>query len=1175
MKTKLRLFCIFLCLTVVNNVFADILDDDGSITLVGEYNGHKVYVVNEGVDTYSCSPDRIYINRELKRGDWYLYGNYYDVTHLKVGINTIEKTDKTEKEYLIYGGNIHFSEGILFYLTNNDYYVGIVNTDVAYWEKSKDNGITWERIECTDFTYAASETEECTVMYRNVSSTGHYSEIITVKYIDPVPEAVKTNVDNATKTVDEATTFTLDIPDHNYTYQWLHYGKKISGATTNTYHIDEIKAKDAGSYTCRVSNECSETVSAAVTLTVNKCPQVIDFPEFEVVTYGCDPISLPRTTNKGLTITYQSTNQSVATVRGNVVTVTGPGEANIIASQAGTDDYLAATAITRTLHVNKITQSITFNELPEKTYGDIPFNLPETSSEGLTISYRVINTEVATVDGNTVTIVGAGTTEIIASQEGDEHHSAAAPVTRTLTVNKARQAITFNQIDNQQYGNPPIKLNKVTDKGLPITYTVADKSIATVTEYSINMLKPGTTTITATQAGNKNYLPADSVTRTLTIGKGSQVIVWGEIPNKEFNSADFDLPLNTDKGLPITYKSDNEAIATVNGNTVHITGVGQCNITATQEGNNYYNAAAAVTLPFTVTKSYQTITFEPLEKCIYGTDDVLLEASTTSGVEIYFESSDENVARIDGNKAVITGAGTCYITAKAVSTPNWYDATPVQRELIVEKADQTVDFDDLADKTYGDEPFALTAEASSGQEVTFTSSDPQILFIDGTTAKILGAGDVVITATQAGGDDYQPMSSTKNLHINKANLQAKADDVERIYGDKNPKLTITYTGFVNGDTEYDLDEQPKASTNANESTPVGTYDIGITPIEDKNYSINFQRGALTIEKAPLTIKVNDTEKTYGEANPKFTFEYEGLKLNETAQKALNPLPTATTTAKTGSDAGTYPIEVTGANAVNYEIAYKQGTLTIEKAELDIWLENETVEYGDEPEFKLHYDGWKLDDDEDDLDILPNVVTQADVTSYPGSYDISLEGGLDNNYRYNLPDYTRYLNIEKATLQVTADDVTRYYGQPNPELTLTYEGFKNNETEDDLERRPTAVCNADENTWYGEYPIMLSGGYDSRYTFDLHDGVLTILPEGTSITETEVDGINIKCENGVIIINPDESVYAIEIYDITGQLIASEKDVNGNELRFNVNSKNVYIVKCWTSNGTRVYKILAK
>lgn len=1059
-------------------------------------------------------------------------------------------------------------------LTNKDYVIGILNDDVSYWEKSSNNGVSWEKINCTNLYYTDNVKEECTMMYRNISSNGVYSEILTIKYVNLVPKSIKTNIDGFTKTVDESATLSLDVSDHNYTYQWMLNGENINGATGNTYHIDKVKMKNAGEYTCLVSNGPSSTTSSAATLTVNKCPQTIDFPEFGTVTYGCEPITLPDVTDKGLPLSYQSTNNSVATVNKNILTVVAPGETNIIASQAGNDDYLNA-SLTRTLRVNKIAQTISFDKIPEKTYGDLPFDLPETSDKGLKISYTVIDKNVATVEGNTVTIVGTGTTTIVASQGGDDTHYAATPVEQKLTVNKATQTITFEPIERQAYGNPSILLKAETDKNLPITYILADESIAKVTDYRLIILKPGTTTITATQEGDKNHQPATQVTRTLIVDKGTQKIILDHIDPQVYGSADFDLPENSDKDLPITYKSDNEAVATVDGNTVHIEGVGTCNIIATQDGNEYYNAAQSVTIPFTVTKAQQTITFEPLEKCIYGTDDVLLEASTTSGVEIYFESSDENVARIDGNKAVITGAGTCYITAKAVSTPNWYDATPVQRELIVEKADQTVDFDDLADKTYGDDPFALTAEASSGQEVTFTSSDPQILFIDGTTAKILGAGDVVITATQAGGDDYQPISSTKNLHINKANLQAKADDVERIYGDKNPKLTITYTGFVNGDTEYDLDEQPKASTNANESTPVGTYDIGITPIEDKNYSINFQRGALTIEKAPLTIKVNDTEKTYGEANPKFTFEYEGLKLNETAQKALNPLPTATTTAKAGSDAGTYPIEVTGANAVNYEIAYKQGTLTIEKAELDIWLENETVEYGDEPEFKLHYDGWKLDDDEDDLDILPNVVTKADVTSYPGSYDISLEGGLDNNYRYNLPDYTRYLNIEKATLQVTADDVTRYYGQPNPEFTLTYEGFKNNETEDDLERRPTAVCNADENTWYGEYPIMLSGGYDSRYTFDLHDGVLTILPEGTSITETEVDGINIKCENGVIIINPDESVNTIEIYDITGQLIASEKDVNGNELRFNVNSKNVYIVKCWTSNGTRVYKILAK
>ena len=1174
MRTKLRIFCLCLCLFVVSKTFGDIIWYKGNgaydVTLVGQYNGHKVYSVNEGRDEFYSTFSKIIINGATVYYDGGVNYYFYYVAYLKAGVNIIENTDRTEKEYLIYGNTKDCT-----YLTNTELLIAIANDNFAYWEKSKNNGGSWEKIETTDMIYSASEAEECTVMYRNVSSTGNYSEIVTVKYIDPVPEAVKTNVDNATKTVDEATTFTLDIPDHNYTYQWMHNGAEINGATTNTYHIDEIKMKDAGSYTCRVSNECSETVSAAVTLTVNKCPQVIDFPEFEVMTYGCAPITLPQITNKGLTITYQSSNQSVATVSGNVVTVVAPGEANIIASQAGNEDYLAAAGVTRTLHVNKIAQTITFNELPVKTYGDIPFTLPEASSEGLPISYRVINTEVATVEGNTVTIRNAGTTEIVASQDGDEHHSAAAPVTRTLTVNKAGQTITFNEISEQQYGNPPVKLNEVTDKGLTITYTVEDESIAKMDGSSVSLLKPGTTTITATQEGDRNYLAAESVTRTLTVVKGTQVIAWGEIPNKEFNSPDFDLPLNTDKGLPITYKSDNDGVATVSGNTVHITGVGLCNITATQEGNEYYNAAVPVTLPFSVTKSYQTITFEPLGTYVYGTGYVQLTASTTSGADIYFESSNEDVARIDGDKAVITGAGTCYITAKAVSTPNWYDATPVQRELVVEKASQTIDIEDLTDKTYGDAPFELSASASSGQGVVFTSSNPQILFVEGTTARILGAGDVVITATQSGGDDYEPFSLTKNLHINKANLLAKANDVARLYGDENPELTIAYTGFVNGDTEYDLASLPKASTDAKVTSPVGMYDIGISPIEDDNYSINYQRGTLTIRKAPLTIKVEDASKTYGDANPRFMFIYEGLKLGESAEKALSVMPTAATTAKTASDVGTYPIEASGASAANYEIAYKQGTLSVEKATLDVWLDNETVAYGDEPEYKLYFNGWKLSDGEDDLDILPNVVTQADVTSYPGSYEISLEGGLDNNYSYNLLKYTRYLNIEKAVLDVTVLDATKAYGQPNPVFVLEYDGFKNNETEDDLERRPTATCDADENTWYGEYPIRLSGGYDSRYTFNLHDGVLTILPEGTSIAETEVEGLNIRCENGAIVITSESGIKAIEVYDISGQLVASEKDVNGSELRFDVGHQGVYIVRLWTDNGAMTRKVLLK
>src|SRR3569832_2384368 len=61
---------------------------------------------------------------------------------------------------------------------------------------------------------------------------------------------------------------------------------------------------------------------------------------------------------------------------------------------------------------------------------------------------------------------------------------------------------------------------------------------------------------------------------------------------------------------------------------------------------------------------------------------------------------------------------------------------------------QTIQFDPLPDHTFGDAPFTLTATSSAGLTVTFTSSDPAIVSVDGTTATIHKAGSVVITTNQ-------------------------------------------------------------------------------------------------------------------------------------------------------------------------------------------------------------------------------------------------------------------------------------------------------------------------------------------------------------------------------------------------------------------------------------------
>lgn len=86
----------------------------------------------------------------------------------------------------------------------------------------------------------------------------------------------------------------------------------------------------------------------------------------------------------------------------------------------------------------------------------------------------------------------------------------------------------------------------------------------------------------------------------------------------------------------------------------------------------------------------------------------------------------------------------------------------------------------------------------------------------------------------------------------------------------------------------------------------------------------------TISKAPLTIYANNMSKYYGEDDP--SFEYTGIGfVNDETSEVLIKQPILTTTATSESDAGTYPIIVSGAEAKNYEISYEKGTLTILKA----------------------------------------------------------------------------------------------------------------------------------------------------------------------------------------------------------------------------------------------------
>jgi hypothetical protein len=154
-----------------------------------------------------------------------------------------------------------------------------------------------------------------------------------------------------------------------------------------------------------------------------------------------------------LVVSYASSNTGVATIVDNKIHLVGAGTTIITAVQTGNDTYNAATEASQSLLVNTQPQTIIFTELSGKKVGDADFIAGATASSGLVVSYSSSNTDVATIIDGKIHIVGAGSTTITASQEGNATYAGAASVPQTLTVGKQDQTITFEGLGEKKVGD--------------------------------------------------------------------------------------------------------------------------------------------------------------------------------------------------------------------------------------------------------------------------------------------------------------------------------------------------------------------------------------------------------------------------------------------------------------------------------------------------------------------------------------------------------------------------------------------------------------------------------------------------------------------------------------------------------------------------------------------------
>jgi hypothetical protein len=177
---------------------------------------------------------------------------------------------------------------------------------------------------------------------------------------------------------------------------------------------------------------------------------------------------------------------------------------------------------------NLTSQTISFDALEDKILGDDDFLITATSSAGLPVEFASSNSNVAIIKDGMVNIVGAGSCNIVAFQDGDSVYSPSEQVIRELKVSKGIQSIAFPELPVKYTSDEDFAPGAIASSELPCTYTSSNPAVAKIVNNLILIVGNGTAEITAKQTGNKNYSAAADVNQTLQVDIKTNIREWSD-----------------------------------------------------------------------------------------------------------------------------------------------------------------------------------------------------------------------------------------------------------------------------------------------------------------------------------------------------------------------------------------------------------------------------------------------------------------------------------------------------------------------------------------------------------------------------------------------------------------------------------------------------------------------
>jgi len=564
-----------------------------------------------------------------------------------------------------------------------------------------------------------------------------------------------TNLGTANLSSGVATLSTTALPAGALTLQ-ASYAGNADYLPINSVPFDETVNEKT---TTTVSSSLNpSTYGSSVTLTATVAPSSSGTPTGSVSFYA----------GSGLldTVTLNSSDMATYTTSSFV-----PGTYSITAVYSGDSTYLTSTSTALSEKINQDTQTITFATIPNTPLSAGSVTASATASSGLPVSFASTTATICTVSGSTVTLVAPGVCRIEATQAGNTDYAAAPAVTKSFSILKNTQTITFATIPNTLLSAGSVTASATASSGLPVSFSSTTTSICTVSGSTVNLVAAGTCRIEATQAGNADYSAATAITNSFTVEKGTQTITFATIPNTLLSAGSVTPSATASSGLPVSFVSLSTTVCTVSGSTVNLVAAGTCRIEATQAGNADYSAATAVTKSFTVEKGTQTITFPSIPSTPLLTGSVAVSATASSGLTVSFASTTSTICSVSGTTVTLIAAGTCRVEATQAGNAEYLAATAVTNSFTITKSTQTITFPTIPTTPVSAGTVTVSATASSGLPVSFESTTTTVCTVSGSTVTLVAGGTCRIEAMQAGNADYSAATAVTNSFTITKNTQ--------------------------------------------------------------------------------------------------------------------------------------------------------------------------------------------------------------------------------------------------------------------------------------------------------------------------------------------------------------------------------------------------------------------